>query len=58
MGGYERSLFERMQLSNFPVSMLSIQYRMHPDISYFPSKLFYDSKLKDDPQMYIYLFSF
>jgi superfamily I DNA and/or RNA helicase len=27
--------------------MLDTQYRMHPDISAFPSKAFYGSKLKD-----------
>lgn len=29
----------------------SIQYRMHPDISYLPSKIFYDGKLLDGPGM-------
>ena len=29
----------------------SIQYRMHPDISTLPSKLFYKSKLSDGPDM-------
>ena len=29
----------------------SIQYRMHPDISHFPSKMFYKSRLKDGPNM-------
>jgi hypothetical protein len=27
--------------------MLDTQYRMHPDISWFPNKAFYDSQLKD-----------
>lgn len=31
--------------------VLSIQYRMHPDISVFPSTTFYDSKLQDGPGM-------
>ncbi|KAJ3217591.1 DEAD-box type RNA helicase [Clydaea vesicula] len=45
---YEQSLFQRIMLS-IPnqVHLLSIQYRMHPMISSFPSKLFYESKLID-----------
>lgn len=29
----------------------SIQYRMHPEISVLPSRVFYDSRLKDGPNM-------
>ncbi|KAF7724220.1 DEAD-box type RNA helicase [Apophysomyces ossiformis] len=49
---YEQSLFMRLQHS-IPddVHLLSIQYRMHPAISAFPSKLFYNSRLKDGPDM-------
>ncbi|KAK4636073.1 Helicase SEN1 [Fulvia fulva] len=49
---YEQSLFVRMQ-NNFPnqVHLLDTQYRMHPDISFFPSETFYDSKLMDGPNM-------
>ena len=48
--GYEKSLFVRMQ-ENFPdrIHLLDTQYRMHPEISHFPSKSFYDSKLIDGP---------
>ncbi|KAI9889857.1 MAG: DEAD-box type RNA helicase [Vezdaea aestivalis] len=47
---YEQSLFVRMQ-QNFPdrVHLLDTQYRMHPDISQFPSQAFYDSRLIDGP---------
>lgn len=31
----------------------SIQYRMHPDISRVPSRLFYDGRLQDGPDMAI-----
>ncbi|WPG97554.1 Hypothetical protein R9X50_00033100 [Acrodontium crateriforme] len=49
---YEQSLFVRMQ-NNSPneVHLLDTQYRMHPDISVFPSQTFYDGLLKDGPGM-------
>lgn len=49
---YEQSLFVRMQ-SNHPrdVHLLDVQYRMHPEISRFPSLAFYDRRLQDGPDM-------
>ena len=49
---YEQSLFVRMQ-ANHPndVHLLDTQYRMHPQISMFPSKAFYDSRLLDGENM-------
>lgn len=46
--GYEQSLFVRMQ-QNYPdrIHLLDTQYRMHPEISSFPSRQFYDGKLVD-----------
>lgn len=49
---YEQSLFVRMQI-NHPrdVHLLDTQYRMHPEISLFPSSVFYEGKLLDGPDM-------
>ncbi|KAF2263455.1 tRNA-splicing endonuclease-like protein [Lojkania enalia] len=49
---YEQSLFVRMQ-GNHPkdVHLLDTQYRMHPEISIFPSQTFYDSRLLDGNDM-------
>ncbi|TBU62332.1 SEN1 N terminal-domain-containing protein [Dichomitus squalens] len=50
--GYDQSLFVRLQKSQpDAVHLLSIQYRMHPDISQLPSNLFYDGRLSDGPEM-------
>eukprot|EP01017_Pseudomicrothorax_dubius_P038184 TRINITY_DN5686_c0_g1_i2.p1 TRINITY_DN5686_c0_g1~~TRINITY_DN5686_c0_g1_i2.p1 ORF type:complete len:360 (+),score=55.00 TRINITY_DN5686_c0_g1_i2:61-1080(+) len=45
--GYARSMFERLLEQNIPLTMLDTQYRMHPDISWFPCLNFYAGKLKD-----------
>ncbi|KAF2190528.1 tRNA-splicing endonuclease-like protein [Zopfia rhizophila CBS 207.26] len=49
---YEQSLFVRMQ-GNHPndVHLLDTQYRMHPEISLFPSQTFYDGRLLDGNNM-------
>ena len=49
---YEQSLFVRMQ-ANYPreVHLLDTQYRMHPEISLFPSTTFYDGRLLDGSGM-------
>lgn len=46
--GYSRSLFERLHENGFELLLLDEQYRMHPEISEFPRRQFYDSKLKDN----------
>lgn len=49
---YEQSLFVRMQANHQKdVHLLDTQYRMHPEISLFPSKSFYDGKLLDGENM-------
>ncbi|KAG9248055.1 SEN1 N terminal-domain-containing protein [Calycina marina] len=50
--GYEQSLFVRMQ-KNHPrdIHLLDTQYRMHPDISSFPSQQFYQGRLVDGDGM-------
>ena len=49
---YDQSLFVRMfNAAPERVHLLSIQYRMHPDISLFPSTAFYDKQLVDGPRM-------
>lgn len=50
--GYAQSLFVRMQ-QNHPksVHLLDMQYRMHPEISVFPSREFYEGQLKDGQDM-------
>ncbi|CAL1713074.1 unnamed protein product [Somion occarium] len=49
---YNQSLFVRLQKQRPDVvHLLSIQYRMHPEISRLPSRLFYDGRLIDGPDM-------
>ncbi|KAG0557184.1 hypothetical protein KC19_11G108300 [Ceratodon purpureus] len=45
--GYARSLFERLQSLGHSYRLLDVQYRMHPAISAFPNKQFYNHKLKN-----------
>ncbi|KAG1710484.1 Regulator of nonsense transcripts 1 [Nymphon striatum] len=40
------AVFVKLRNEGHSVLMLDIQYRMHPGIAMFPSKRFYDSKLK------------
>ncbi|XP_076935524.1 putative helicase MAGATAMA 3 [Bidens hawaiensis] len=44
---YSRSLFERFQQAGCPAILLSVQYRMHPQIRDFPSRHFYQGRLTD-----------
>ncbi|KAK4236337.1 SEN1 N terminal-domain-containing protein [Achaetomium macrosporum] len=50
--GYDQSLFVRMQKNHGKdVHLLDMQYRMHPEISRFPSKEFYEGLLQDGADM-------
>ncbi|UNI24349.1 DEAD-box type RNA helicase [Purpureocillium takamizusanense] len=51
--GYDQSLFVRMQ-QNHPnsIHLLDMQYRMHPEISMFPSREFYEGQLRDGQDMF------
>lgn len=50
--GYSQSLFVRLYNQNpGSVHLLNVQYRMHPEISVFPSTTFYGSKLSDGNSM-------
>ncbi|KAM5570096.1 putative helicase MAGATAMA 3 [Rosa sericea] len=49
--GYGRSMFERFQRAGYPVTMLKMQYRMHPEIRSFPSGEFYADSLEDGPNI-------
>mmetsp|Transcript_1678 Transcript_1678/g.3157 ORF Transcript_1678/g.3157 Transcript_1678/m.3157 type:complete len:601 (+) Transcript_1678:128-1930(+) len=44
---YDRSLFQRLEEAGHDVHLLNTQYRMHPAISEFPRRIFYDGKLMD-----------
>ncbi|XP_019707473.1 uncharacterized protein [Elaeis guineensis] len=48
---FECSMFERLQRAGHPVIMLTEQYRMHPEISKFPSLHFYENNLLNGAQM-------
>lgn len=49
---YEQSLFQRLQkIDPSAVQLLSLQYRMHPDISVFPSSYFYGGRLANGPNV-------
>ncbi|KAG6816805.1 hypothetical protein H0H87_002774 [Tephrocybe sp. NHM501043] len=51
---YNESLFVRLQKQRpEAVHLLSIQYRMHPEISSLPSRVFYQGRLLDGPNMAI-----
>jgi len=48
---YDRSLFQRLEESGHAVHLLDTQYRMHPKISDFPRRIFYEGALEDGPNV-------
>ena len=54
--GLSKSLFERLVEAGHEYFQLEEQYRMHPAISSFPRKVFYDGLLQDGITHGIYLF--
>ena len=46
-GGLRRSLFERLVAMGIEPKLLDTQYRMHPAISDFPNRTFYEGQLVD-----------
>ncbi|KAH0770792.1 hypothetical protein KY290_014773 [Solanum tuberosum] len=46
---FGRSLFERLALLRFKKYLLNLQYRMHPSISSFPNREFYQKQIIDAP---------
>ncbi|KAJ9679683.1 hypothetical protein PVL29_021572 [Vitis rotundifolia] len=48
---FGRSLFQRLVLLGHRKHLLNLQYRMHPSISLFPSREFYDNLILDAPNV-------
>jgi len=48
---YDRSLFQRLEEAGHAVHLLNTQYRMIPEISNFPRRIFYGGYLKDGPNV-------
>ncbi|XP_058200696.1 probable helicase MAGATAMA 3 [Rhododendron vialii] len=48
---FGRSLFERLVILGHKKHLLNVQYRMHPSISSFPNREFYESKILDGPNV-------
>ncbi|KAJ9554222.1 hypothetical protein OSB04_018267 [Centaurea solstitialis] len=42
---FGRSLFERLGSLGHPKHLLNVQYRMHPSISFFPNRKFYQNQI-------------
>ncbi|KAL5554238.1 hypothetical protein UlMin_041639 [Ulmus minor] len=48
---FGRSLFERLATLGHKKLLLNVQHRMHPSISLFPNREFYDNQILDGPNV-------
>lgn len=48
---FGRSLFQRLVILGHKKHLLNVQYRMHPKISLFPNREFYQKKIMDGPNV-------
>ena len=48
---YQQSLFSRLRKCGVQVQVIQIQYRMHPEVRAFPSRFFYEDRLRDAPEV-------
>ena len=44
-------MFERLVMLGHQKHLLDVQYRMHPSISFFPNKEFYNNQISDAPNV-------
>ena len=51
---YDQSLFERFMKADFPINVLTTQYRMQPEISHIIGNTFYSNMLKNSEDIKIY----
>ncbi|GJY16701.1 UvrD-like helicase, ATP-binding domain, P-loop containing nucleoside triphosphate hydrolase [Tanacetum coccineum] len=49
--GFGRSLFDRLSSLGHSKHLLNVQYRMHPSISVFPNRMFYQNQIQDAPNV-------
>uniref|UniRef100_A0A2N9ENH7 DNA2/NAM7 helicase-like C-terminal domain-containing protein n=1 Tax=Fagus sylvatica TaxID=28930 RepID=A0A2N9ENH7_FAGSY len=48
---FGRSLFQRLVLLGHKKDLLKVQHRMHPSISLFPNRMFYENQILDGPNV-------
>nr|XP_023922880.1 uncharacterized protein LOC112034293 [Quercus suber] len=48
---FGRSLFQRLVLIGHKKHLLNVQHRMHPSISLFPNRMFYENHILDGPNV-------